>query len=264
MLPPNLDLEWTLWILLNGIPAFVTSTLFFIWPPWDTKFGWNVIPRASGVMLGVGFLMRWVMYVQQITAGAYQEMRWLHLGNTVFAAVLLGTTCIFGDTFHWRRATAIIWLFLYIEEPVWMLTLLPSSAAAVAGQPPLPGGPINPLLQAGLFLEAAIMLVFGLALIVYPRWPRIVPWQPDPTSAKILAGWPLSYAVWAPTLALAASIGESRGGIVVNIVWLAATALAMLIWRRHFDWSQRSAKLIFGVSAGLAALLAIGLAAQGA
>jgi hypothetical protein len=263
MLPPELALEWKLWILLNGIPAIVTSTLFFIYPPWDHKFGWNVIPRASGVMLGVGFLMRWVMYIQQFTAGSYQEMRWLHLGNIVFAGVLLGTTAIWGDTFHWRRATAIIWLFLYIEEPVWMLTLLPDSEAAVAGQPPLPGGPINPLLQGTLFLEAAIMLIFGVALFLHPRWPKIIPWHPDHTSAKILAGWPLSYALWAPTLALAPSWGDSRGGVIVNIIWLAAVAVALLIWRKHFDWSQPSAKVIFGVCAGLAVLLVIGIVVQG-
>jgi hypothetical protein len=178
--------------------------------------------------------------------------------------VLLGTTCVWGDTFHWRRLTAILWLFLYIEEPVWMLTLLPQSEAAVADQAPLPGGPIHPVLQGGLFLEAAIMLVFGIVLFLHPRWTRIVPWHPDHTSAKILAGWPLSYAVWAPTLALAPSIGESRGGIIVNIIWLVAVAAAMLLWRKEFDWSQRSARLILGVCVGLAALLVVGLVLQGA
>lgn len=262
MLPPELATEWKLWILINGIPAIVASTLFFIYPLWDRKFGWDVIPRASGVMLGVGFLMRWVMYVQQFTAGAYQEMRWLHLGNVVFAAVLLGVTAVWGDTFHWRRFTAIAWLFLYVEEPVWMLTLLPSSEAAVAGQPPLPGGPINPVLQAGLFIEAAIMLVFGIALFLYPRFPNIISWQPDHTSAKILAGWPLSYALWAPTLALAPSFGESRGGIIVNIIWLVAIAAAILIFRRHFDLSHRATRLMMAISAGLAGLLIVGVLIQ--
>jgi hypothetical protein len=263
MLPPQLDREWTLWILLNGLPAIFAATMFLVYPPFAMKFGWNVIPRASAIMMGVGFLMRAAMYVQQFTAGAYQEMRWLHLGNVVFAAVLLGVTAVWGDTFHWRRFIAIAWLFLYIEEPVWMLTLLPQSAAAVAGQPPLPGGPINPILQGGLFIEALIMLVFGVALFAHPRFPNILSWQPDHTSAKILAGWPLSYAVWAPTLALAPSWGESRGGVIVNIIWLVAIVAAILIFRKEFDLSHRATKLILGVSAALAAVLIVGVIVQG-
>lgn len=261
MLPPQLDLEWKLWILVNGLPAIFAATMFLVYPPFVRKFGWNVEPRASGILIGVGFLMRAAMYLQQFTAGAYQEMRWLHWGNIVFAAVLLGTTCVWGDTFHWRRFMAIAWLFLYIEEPVWMLTLLPQSEAAVAGQV-LPGGPVNLLLQGTLFVEAASMLVFGIALFLWPRFKNIIAWMPDHTSAKILAGWPLSYALWAPTLALAPSIAESRGGIIVNIIWLAATAIALVIFRKDFDWQHRSTRIMFGVSATLAVLLIVGLVVQ--
>jgi len=56
------------------------------------------MPRAAAIALGIGFLMRTAMYVQQFTAGNYQEMRWLHWGNIVFAGVLLGVTCILGRT----------------------------------------------------------------------------------------------------------------------------------------------------------------------
>jgi len=260
MLPPNLALEWKLWILLNGLPAIFATTMFLLRPAFAHQFGWNVEPRASGIMMGVGFLMRAAMYVQQFTAPTYFDMKWLHAGNMVFAAVLLGTTCVWGDTFHWRRFIAIAWLFLYIEEPVWMLTLLPKSDASLSG---LVGdaffGASHPLLFYTLLLEAAIMLVFGIALFLWPRFPNIIPWTPDHTSAKILAGWPLSYVLWAPALAFAERIEDSRGGVIVNIIWLAAVALALLIFRNQFDWSKPSAKIIFGGCAGLAALLTVGL-----
>jgi putative intracellular protease/amidase len=59
----------------------------------------------------------------------------------------------------------------------------------------------------------------------------------------------VSYAVW-------------RGGVIVNIIWLASVA-ALLIWRKEFDWSQPSAKIIFGVCAGLAVLLMVGFLISG-
>jgi len=78
-----------------------------------------------------------------------------------------------------------------------------------------------------------------------------------------LSGWPLSYAVWAPALALEPSWGSSRGGVIVNIVWLGAVAIALLVFRKEFDWSKRSAKLIFGVCVVLALWLAVGVLIQG-
>jgi hypothetical protein len=262
MLPPQLALEWKAWILLNGLPAIVATLGFLLVPSFAFRFGWNVTPRASGILMGVGFLMRAAMYVQQFTATHYQEMRWLHWGNVVFAAVLLGVTCVWGDAFHWRRFIAIAWLFLYIEEPVWMLTLLPQSEAAIAGQAVLPGGAINLFLKAGLFVEAVIGLVYGVGVFFIRRFPNLLSWQPDEVSARILAGWYLSYAVWAPTLALASSFGESRGGILVNIVWLVSTVLALLIWRKDFDLSHRATRAMLLVSAALAVWLSIGVLIQ--
>ena len=261
MLPPNLALEWKFWILINGLPAIFAAVMFLLTRAFDWKFGWNVEHRASGVALGVGFLMRAAMYVQQFTAGSYEEMRWLHWGNVIFAGVLLGTTCVWGDRFHWKRFTAIAWLFLYIEEPVWMLTLLPRSAAAL--QPLVTGAGVNPILQIALVVEAGAMLIFGVALFLYNRFPNLLSWKPDLVSARILSGWPLAYALWAPTLALAPTFAEARGGVIVNMIWLAAWVAALLIWRKQFDLSHRSTRVMLGTSAALLALLSVGFLAQG-
>ena len=260
MLTPQLALEWKLWILVNGVPAIVATLGFLFTVRWGKQFGWNVEPRAAAVALGIGFLMRTAMYIQQFTAATYQEMRWLHLGNVVFAGVLLAVTCIWGDLFHWRRFIAIAWLFLYIEEPVWMLTLWPRSEAVIAGQAPLGATPVNTILQGALFLEAGIMLIIGL--IMFLNRPGAMSPQPDLASARVLAGWPLGYAVWAPTLALAPSFIEARGGILVNMVWLAAWVLAPFVFRKHFNLAHRNTRLWIAVCALLLILLLIGFWVQ--
>jgi hypothetical protein len=270
MLPQNLTNEWTIWLLINGIPAVIAATAFLLWPPWDRKFGWNVIPRASGILLGVGFLMRTAMYVQQFTANMadqYVQMRWLHWGNVVFAAVLLGVTCVWGDHFHWRRPVAIIWLFLYIEEPIWMLTLWPRSEAAfyaaiADGSLSLAGAPVNPVLQGALFIEAAVMFVYGVGLFLFNRFPNVLPFKPDLVSARVLAGWPLAYVLWAPALALSPNFEAARGGIIVNMVFLAALIVAILVFRSHFDLSNRTTRLMLIGAAALLLLLLIGFVLQ--
>lgn len=260
MLTPQLGLEWKLWILLNGLPAVVAALGFLLTARLDGSFGWNVIPRAAGIGLGVGFLMRASMYVQQFTAVSYLEMRWLHWGNVVFAGVLLGATCVWGDAFHWRRLTAIAWLFLYIEEPVWMLTLWPRSEMFVAGTVALSATPVNALLQGTLFLEAALMLVAGVTIFL--NHSGALSPQPDMMSSRVLAGWPLAYVAWAPALALAPSFSEARGGIIVNMIWLAAWIIAPLIFRRHFDLEHRNTRLWMGGCTVLLVLMLAGWVIQ--
>ena len=260
MLTPQLNLEWHLWILVNGLPAIVATLGFFLTAYWGKNFGWTVVPRAAAVALGIGFLMRSAMYVQQFTAGTYQEMRWLHVGNVVFAGVLLGATCIWGELFQWRRLIAIAWLFLYVEEPVWMLTLWPRSETLVATQAALGTIPVNTLLQGALFLEAGLMLVVGV--VMFLNRPGAMSPQPDLMSARVLAGWPLSYVVWAPTLALSPSFQEARGGILVNMVWLAAWVIAPFIFRKHFDLAHRNMRIWMAVCAVLLVFLLIGFLIQ--
>jgi len=261
MLTPQLNREWIGWIVINGLPAVVATLGFFFSTRWGRDlFGWPVVPRAAAIALGIGFLMRSAMYVQQFTAGSYQEMRWLHWGNVVFAGVLLGVTCIWGELFHWRRFTAILWLFLYIEEPVWMLTLLPRSEALVATQAALSSVPVNALLQGALFLEAGLMLIIGV--VIFLNRPGTMSPQPDLMSARVLAGWPLGYVLWAPTLALAPSFTEARGGILVNLVWLAAWVIAPFIFRKHFDLAHRNTRIWLAVCAVLLVLLLVGFLIQ--
>jgi hypothetical protein len=244
------------------LAATVTALAFLFTRLFDTRFGWNIPSRASAIALGVSFFMRSAMYFQQFTSvlkNDYAAMRWLHLGNLVFAGILLITTCVWGDQFHWRRFLGIGWLFLYIEEPAWKLTLWPQSESLFQSQLQPLHDPVNPFLGGVLFFEAAVMLVLGFIWLL--NRPGVLSPRPDNISAKVLAAWPLSYAVWAPTLALT-PFEHARGGILVNMAWLAAWVVALLVFRRHFDLAHRSNKIWLGTCALLLALLGMGFAAQ--
>jgi hypothetical protein len=260
---PPLSQEWLIWSLVNGIPALVATVLFLIYLPFAWNFAWDVQHRQSAIFLGTGFLLRAALFVHVITAGSWGEIRWITLGNGVFAAVLLGVTLVFGDHFKWRRPVAIIWLFLYIEEPIWMLSLVPQAQAA-AGTAALPGPEVNLFLRAVLWVEAAIMLVTGIYLFFLDRFRKPEwPWQPDLVSHRIMAGWPLAWAAWAPTLALAASWPEARAGVLLNIIWLGANLVSLILFRKDFDLSQRPTRLYAGVTAAFFVLLLAGYLIQG-
>jgi hypothetical protein len=258
-----LSFEWTLWSLINGVPALIATLAFLFYAPFD-RFAWDIEDRRSGIFLGTGFLLRMTLFVQVITAKSWGEIRWLTYGNAVFAAVLLLVTLIWGDRFKWSRPIAIIWLFLYIEEPVWMFTLVPQAQAA-AGAAVAPGGVVLPFTQIVLFIEAAVMLVAGLTLlfmdrITNPLWP----WQPDHISARIMAGFPLAWVVWALTLGLAPTWGEARGGVLVSMVWLAAMLVSVLVFRSRFELGRRTTQLYLAVIAVLLIAQAATYFTQGA
>ncbi len=256
---PELSREWVYFSLVNGVPAALAAILFLVYPRFDRHFAWDVGPRQSGIFLGTGFILRASLFAHIIRASSWGEIRWLVWGNVVYAAVLLLVTMVWGDMFRWRRPIAVIWLFLYIEEPVWLLTLVPDARAAWAGAPPLPGGEINPPLQIVLWGQAAIMLVAGLYLFFRahkdsdPLWP----WRPNPMSARMMAGWPLAWAAWAPTLARAESWGEARAGVLLNIIWLAAVLASLVVFQSHFDLSRRPTRIYAAVIAVLLVLLVV-------
>jgi len=160
-----------------------------------------------------------------------------------------------GMTFQPKRSR-----LLYTEEPVWMLTLLPHLEALVATQAALSSVPVNALLQGALFLEAGLMLIIGV--VMFLNRPGAMSPQPDLMSARVLAGWPLGYVLWAPTLALAPSFTEARGGILVNMVWLAAWVIAPFIFRKHFDLAHRNTRIWLAVCAVLLVLLLVGFLIQ--
>jgi len=259
----QLSNEWFYWSLVNGIPAAFATIMFIVYKPFGEKFAWNVEHRQSSIYLGTGFLLRAGLFVHIIFAQYWAEIKWMVWGNAVFAGVLLGITMIYGERFYWRRLIAIIWLFLYIEEPVWMFSLVPEAQAAAAAAGPLTAAPLHPVLQAVLLLEALVMLAAGVYLFFLNKFPDPMwPWKPDLVSARILAGWPLAWVAWASTLAFAGSWLEARGGVLLNLVWLGAVLVSLLVFRPQFDLSNRSTRIHAAVTGGLFVLLLAGYLLQ--
>ena len=232
--------EWKLWALVNGVPAFVGGLLFIGAPllrrlvprlgyrPWDwighfeTRFAWDIASRQDSLLLGVGYIFRGLLFLQLLWATTWVEIRWITWGNVVFAAVLLVVTLVWGDLFHWRRPSAPGWLFLYIEEPVWMLTLVPAAATGAAFST---GEGLPVVLVAALLVEAVVLAAVGLYLFF------IKPREPDRVSPRILAGFALGWSFWAAALAFANTWDEAWWGLLLNAIWLGGS-VAVLVWSR--------------------------------
>lgn len=240
--------EWRLWAVVNGVPAFAGGLLFIgapllrriaarlgirLWD-WigyfDERFAWNIRDRRDALLIGVGYVVRGLLFLQVFLAAAWSEVRWIVWGNVVFAVVLLVVTLVWGDLFHWRRPTAIGWLFLYIEEPVWMLTLVPKAEATAATTAAGPG--LAGVLTGLLLLESGVTLVLGLYLFfVRPR-------DPDRVTPRILAGFVLGWTAWSIALAMARTWNEAQWGIGLDVLWLLGSAIVLVLVRPRTDGRQ--------------------------
>jgi hypothetical protein len=238
----TLSAEWDWWAIVNGVPAFIGGVLF-ISAPWlrraatgvgirlpdgvgffDQRFAWDIAARRDALLLGVGYVMRGLLFLHIYLATTWQDIRWILFGNVAFAAVLLVVTLVWGDHFHWRRFSAIGWLFLYIEEPIWMLTLV---ADATAGGVPLvgAGSGLGPILVVVLLAEAALSLA-AAAWFFFRR-----PTAADRVSSRVLAGFWLGWTGWSIALVLASSWEEAQWGLALDILWIAGVGLVYLLRR---------------------------------
>lgn len=237
--------EWQLWAAVNGIPAFFGGVWFLIvkparaviatrlarsrpWiPGWlwdfDTEFAWTIAERRDALLLGVGYVFRGLLFAHIWVATTWEQIRWITLGNVAFAAVLLVVTMAWGDHFHWRRPTAIGWLFLYVEEPIWMLTLVPAASVGlgILGD----GTGLETWLTALLIAEAGITLVLALYLLV------LQPGAPDVVSPRILGGFTLGWTFWSAALAFVSQPSEAVTGLGLNLLWIIGGLVVLVRYR---------------------------------
>jgi hypothetical protein len=229
--------ELDLWAIVNGVPAFFGGVMFIIapyvrrvWPGapdglgwFDVRFAWDIAQRRDALLLGVGYVFRGLLFLHVFLAASWVEIRWIVWGNVLFAAVLLLVTLVWGDLFRWRRFSAIGWLFLYVEEPIWMLTLVPrlqAESVEVGGD----GLPV--WLIAVLLIEAVVTLLVGLWFFF--RRPES---QGDRISSRILAGFFIGWTGWAVAIALARSWDEAVWGLALDVLWVVGTVAVLVLVR---------------------------------
>jgi hypothetical protein len=237
--------EWKLWALVNGgFAAIGAAGLLGLWivrrvvarawpslpdrlPDWlwhfDSKLAWDIAERRDALLIGVGYIFRTALFWFIWNASTWLEIRWMVLGNGVFAAVLLVATLVWGDLITWSRPTAIGWLILYIEEPIWMLTLVPD--AAMRGSLIGAGGGLPSWLVAVLLVEAVVTLVIGIYLFF------LKPRPPDLVSSRVLAGFVLGWTFWCISLAMAETEREAQDGLVLNVIFVVGS-MVVLAWQR--------------------------------
>jgi hypothetical protein len=227
------------WGFGGGFIAAVFAVWMLFFPELAvTHFAWPVEPRLSQIFIGAGYIFRTGFFLTVALEPAWHRVRWIFWGNLVFTGTLLLATFWNLERFNWFFVTAHLWIILYIVEPVAMLYLVPRNREAWF-QVPTPRGPLSSAFKVFLVAEAAILLTFGLMLLLNPefadlRWP----WQLNPLDSQIIAAWFLGWSVWAGTLAFATDWDEVRKAARLNLLFGVALVGTFIAFFSQFDFTR--------------------------
>lgn len=226
-----------LWGIGGGLIAAVFAIWMFFFPELAVShFVWPVEPRLSQIFIGAGYVFRAGFFFAVALEPAWHRVRWIYWGNLVFTGTLLFATFWHIDLFNWFFVMPHLWIVLYIVEPVTMLYLVPRGAWTDV---PTPRGPISAVFKWFLVAETALLLTFGLLLVLNPefadlRWM----WPLNPLDARIIAAWFLGWSVWAGTMAFARDWDEIRMAARLNLLFGAALISTFIFFFPQFDFSR--------------------------
>jgi hypothetical protein len=227
------------WGIGGGLIAAVFAVWMLAFPELAiSHFAWPVEPRLAQVFIGAGYIFRAAFFFSVAFERAWHRVRWVFWGNLVFTGTLLLATFWHIDRFNFFFATAHVWLILYIVEPVTMLYLVPRGAGAWTAVP-TPRGALRPAFKWFLVAETALLLMFGLLLVLNPdfadlRWP----WALNPLDARIIAAWFLGWSVWAGTMAFARDWDEIRIAARLNLLFCVALIGTIIVFFPLFDFTR--------------------------
>jgi hypothetical protein len=240
-------LDWKIWAAMNGLPGVVAVIMLYLVPSFavDT-FAWPVPVRASALFLAASFLFRGAFFLLIFLGVSWNRLRYFTWGNIAFALVLLISTFLHADKFRFDIFTGWVWLYLYLEEPIWMVFLI-SRAARQPREPSAHPVPLMPAFKVFLFVQSLILIgVSGFLLfgpeVFDPQWP----WTLTPLTGRVIAGWPLSFGVWSIVLANMDDWDDMKMGIGLNIFWLAALLVTTLVFFPEFNSNRLAFWLYLG------------------
>ena len=232
-------LEWKIWAAMNGLPGVFAVIMLYLVPSFAVNtFAWPVPVRASAVFLAASFLFRGAFFFLIFRGVTWNRLRYFTWGNAAFALVLLISTFVHADKFRFDLFTGWLWLFLYLEEPIWMVFLISRASRQPTAARVQPVA-LLPAFKLFLFTQALILIgVSGFLLfapdVFDPQWP----WKLTPLTGRVIAGWPLSFGIWSIVLATTDNWDDMKMGIGLHLFWLAAVLATTLVFIAEFDLNR--------------------------
>lgn len=245
-----------------GVVQFFLALTFVVWllffPDTGLNFAWPVRSRLTAMFIGASFILRTFLGYHLWRGKYWYRVRWVVWGNFAFLGTIFIATFWHIDEMNWRTniVMAHVWVLAYIVEPVVLPFVEPHGPESHAPIPPeLAEGPLLPGLKNNFIGVAIVGATLGGLMLLNPafldtRWP----WALDAFDARIMAAWPIGWAVWAGTLYYAKDWVEAKMGVQGLLLFLSSHLGVWAITLSQYDPARHN-RLTFGILVGALLIL---------
>jgi hypothetical protein len=228
-------------------------------------FSWTIAVPLTAAFLGAGYLAAAVLESLAARQDSWQRARIAVPGVLAFTTLTLVVTLVHLNKFHTGAASVVTrtltwgWLAIYIGVPPVLAYLWWRQARTVPDVAPA-GLRLPPLVRAILGVQGAVMLVFGVALLVAPvQVAKVWPWPLTALTGRAIGAWLVGLGI----IAAQSWHTDRREAVAVAFKAIIAYGALQLVvlagyaGSLHWDKAAAWCYLLFLVS-----LLAVGVAGQ--
>jgi hypothetical protein len=195
-------------VFLVGIPLYTRSAHT------ASEFAWTIKPPLTAAFMGAGYWAACLLATQASMQRTWVNARLGLLAASLFTVLMLTATLIHLDKFHTHAATGIAWIVVYVATPIALAVVLPRQMRVAGGKPPRLA-PMSTAARSVFTLQAAVMVVFGVALFVAGRGAQSLwPWLLTPLTARAIGAWLIGLGAGAALAAAEADwlrVGHATG-----------------------------------------------------
>lgn len=250
-------------VVLAGVQLFVFSART------ATYFAWTVEPPLTASFLGAAYFSAAVFEWKAARATAWADARIAVPSVFVFTVATLVVSLVHLDRFHlgssFGLGTQIVtwtWIAIYTIVPILMLWLWWRQSTALGHDPPRLR-PLPAWLRAIVALQAAVLLVVGMALLVTPsRAASWWPWALTHLTGRAVGAWAFALGVAAVHALWENDARRVEPAAAAFVAFAVLEAVSVLRYRSVGEWSswQGVAFLAFLASSALTGIAALAMA----
>jgi hypothetical protein len=235
-------------LLIAAVLVFLVGiTLFVLTEQTDRYFAWTIASPLTAAFLGAAY---WSSALLEVLAA--RERLWANARPAVPAVIIftiltLVVTLIHVDKFHFgapeliTRAGTWFWLAVYAVVPVVMLAFL-FQQQSLPGKQPEVALPMPAWMRVLLMLIAAVLLAFGVALLLAPQQAGALwPWALTALTARAIGAWLVGLGTAAWQVARERDLRRGRAVLATAALFCVLEALALARYPGDVRWSAPEA-----------------------
>jgi hypothetical protein len=246
-----------IFLVAAGLAAIAGIQLYILTDFTDHFFAWTIAQPLSAAFLGTGYWTGTVLLVFAAREKDWANIRVALAAVAVFVPLMLLTTLLHLDRFHFNSTdlnawvAAWAWLIVYAAVPFLIVWAVVSQLRAPGGDP-APGPPMTTGFHWLIAINAVISGVLTVSLFFFPdRMTTIWPWTLTPLTAQAISAGFASVAAASLWFLKENSLDRARGGAVSYLLIGTLQLLAIARYADTIFWDRPSSWLYLAFMAAI-------------